>query len=92
MEYREETTWALRFEVGAGFAEDYDGELDGYAWRELFYRDVQPRVVAAIFRELGKLSGWKIRPGNRGMSSRDEVLIHMELAEASLPESESESG
>ena len=85
MDYREETTWVIRFEAGASFGEEYDGELDGYAWRELFYRDIQPRVVAAIFRELEKTSGWKIRPGNRGLSSRDEVLIHMELDESSLP-------
>jgi len=83
MEYREETTWVIRFEVGAGFDEEYDGELDGYAWREIFYRDIQPRVVAALFRELEKTPGWKIRPGNAGISSRDEVLIHMELDESS---------
>ncbi|MCG8421650.1 MAG: hypothetical protein MJE77_27335 [Proteobacteria bacterium] len=81
MNYREETTWVLRFEVGASFDDDYDGELDGYAWRDQFYRDVQPRVVAAVFRELEKLPGWKVRPGNRGMSSRDEILIHLELRE-----------
>ena len=85
MEYREETTWTIRFEAEAGFDDDYDGDLDGYAWRERFYRDVQPRVIAAIFRELKSLSGWKIRPGNRGMSSRDEVLIHMELDEPESP-------
>lgn len=87
MEYREELTWVIRFEASAEFPEDYDGELDGYAWREQFYRDVQPRVVAAVFRELADIAQnkgavkWHIRPGNRGMSSRDEVLIHIELDE-----------
>ena len=81
MDYREETTWVIRIEAGASFDEDYDGEMDGYAWRERFYREVQPRVVAAVFRELSGLPGWKMRPGNRGLSSRDEVLVHLEPEE-----------
>jgi hypothetical protein len=81
MEYREETTWTIRFEVSARFEDDYDGELDGYAWRERFHDEVQPRLLQALIRELGALRGWKVHPGNRGISSRDEVLIHMELHE-----------
>ena len=86
MEYREETTWTIRFEVGASFADDYDGELDGYAWRERWQREVQPRLLAALMRELGGMPGWKIRPGNRGMSSHDEVLIHMDLLDSAESE------
>ena len=82
-DYREETTWTIRIEAGASFAEDYDGDMDGYAWRERFYRDIQPRVLATVLRELGATPGWKVRTGNRGLSSRDEVLIHLELAESS---------
>jgi hypothetical protein len=79
--YREETTWILRLEAGADFPEDYDGELDGYAWRERFFREVQPRVLAAVLRELAALPGWSVRTGNRGLPAQDEVLIHVNLDE-----------
>ncbi len=82
MDYREECEWTLRFEASAEFDEDYDGELDGYAWRELFYKEVAPRVLRAAFRELQSVKGWKVRPANRGRSSEDEVLIKVELDEA----------
>jgi hypothetical protein len=81
MTYREETTWVIRVEVGAEFAEDYDGEQDGYAWRDRFHRELQPRVAAAVLRELGNAPGWTVRTGNRGMSARDELLVIVELDE-----------
>jgi hypothetical protein len=77
--YREETTWTIRIEAEARFDDDYDGDMDGYAWRERFHREVQPRIMAALFRELNALPEWKVRPGNRGLSSHDEVLVHLEL-------------
>jgi len=79
MDYREECEWTLRFEGSASFGEDYDGELDGYAWRERFYSEIAPRVLRAVFRELQDVPGWKIRPANRGRSSEDEVLVKVEL-------------
>ncbi len=83
MDYTESATWVVRLEARAAFPEDYDGELDGYEWRKAFYESVQPRVLAAVLRELGQLEGWKLRGGNRGMASQDEVLLHLELDLAS---------
>ena len=79
MTYREEATWAIRIEATADFGEDYQGELDGYAWREQQFRDVQRRVLAAVMRELTATPGWRVRTGNRGMATTDEVTVILEL-------------
>jgi len=79
MPYREELTWTIRIEAGADFDESYDGELDGYAWRDQIFRDVQRRAITAVLRELASTPGCRVRTGNRGLPSTDEVLIHLEV-------------
>jgi hypothetical protein len=79
MRHREETTWNIRIEASAEFDEDYQGELDGYAWRDGLFREVQRRATTAILRELAASPGWRVRTGNRGLPATDEVLIHIEL-------------
>jgi hypothetical protein len=79
MAYREETTWTIRIEAGADFDDEYDGELDGYAWRDQRFRDLQQRVLGAVMRELAAAPGWRARTGNRGLPAQDEVVIHLEL-------------
>lgn len=77
--YREETTWTIRIEAGAEFDESYDGELDGYAWREKQFRALQSVALSAVLRALAGTPGWRVRTGNRGMAATDEVLVHLEL-------------
>ena len=77
--HREDTTWVIRIEAGAEFDEAYDGDLDGFAWRELFQRQIQARVVAAVLREISAVPGWRVRTGNRGLPATDEVLVHVDL-------------
>jgi hypothetical protein len=79
MRHREETSWNLRIEASAEFDPDYDGELDGYVWREELFREVQRRAAAALLRELAAIPGWRVRTGNRGLPATDEILIHLEL-------------
>lgn len=79
MVHREEATWTIRVEASAEFPETYDGELDGFAWRESQFRALQNRVVGAVMRALGELPGWHVRTGNRGLPATDEVLVHVEL-------------
>ncbi len=79
MLHREETTWNIRIEASAEFGEDYDGELDGYVWREELFREVQRRAAAAVLRELAAAPGWRVRTGNRGLPTSDELLIHLDL-------------
>lgn len=78
MDYSEETTWTIRLEVEAKFPEDYEGEEDGYVWRERFRQEVQPAVATAVFRQLQALEGWKVRPANRGLPATEELLIRIE--------------
>ncbi len=80
MVHREEATWTIRVEASAEFGEAYDGDLDGYAWREQQFRDLQQRAITAVLRALTGLPGWRVRTGNRGLPASDEVLIHAELA------------
>jgi hypothetical protein len=79
MAYREEAVWNIRVEASAEFGEDYDGDLDGYAWREAQFRELQNRVVSAVLRTLAATPGWRVRTGNRGIASTDEVLVHVDL-------------
>lgn len=79
MVHREEVTWTIRVEATANFDENYDGELDGYVWRDKQFRELQERATAAVLRALAGLEGWRVRTGNRGLPASDEVLIHVEL-------------
>jgi len=76
--YREQTSWNIRLEATASFSEDYDGDDDGYVWRERFHKEVQPAIVASVFRALSNLEGWSVRTGNRGLATADELLIVLE--------------
>ena len=78
MDYREETSWAIRIEAAATFGEHYDGDDDGYAWRDAFVREIQPAIAAAVYRQLSALPGWTVRPGNRGLPATDELMIVLE--------------
>jgi hypothetical protein len=79
MVHREEVTWTIRIEAAAEFDDNYDGDLDGYAWREQHFRELQNRATAAVLRALAGVPGWRVRTGNRGLPATDEVLVHVEL-------------
>jgi hypothetical protein len=79
MLHREEATWTIRIEATAEFDEAYEGELDGYAWRDGAFRALQQGALAAVLRALGSTPGWRVRTGNRGLPASDEVLIQVTL-------------
>jgi hypothetical protein len=79
MIHREEATWTIRIEASAEFDESYDGDLDGYAWREQKFRELQQHVTASVLRTLAGMRTWRVRTGNRGLPATDEVLIHVDL-------------
>jgi hypothetical protein len=79
MIHREEATWTIRVEATAEFEESYDGELDGYVWRDQQFRELQQQATAAVLRALSGLKGWRVRTGNRGLAATDELLIHVQL-------------
>jgi len=79
MVHREEVTWTIRVEASATFDDNYDGELDGYVWRDQQFRELQERAAAAVLRALSGLESWRVRTGNRGLPATDELLVHVEL-------------
>ena len=79
MVHREEVTWTIRIEAAAEFDEHYQGDLDGYAWRDDQLRELQNRATTAVLRALSAIPGWRVRTGNRGLPATDELLIHLEL-------------
>jgi hypothetical protein len=79
MPYREESTWVVRIEASAEFDEAYEGELDGYVWRDQLLPEIRRLLAAAVLRELSAVPGWRVRTGNRGLPASDELLVHLEL-------------
>jgi hypothetical protein len=75
----EEKEFVLRLELRAEFADDYEGDDDGYAWTG-DARAVLAAVVAAAAQAIQRHPGWKVRPSNRGRSSDDEVTFIVERA------------
>ena len=74
MKYVEEREFTLRFELRCEFPEDYDGELDGYAWAKEF-TPVAGEVIRAAMAAAARQPGWRVHTGNRGRSSEDEVTL-----------------
>jgi hypothetical protein len=73
MKYVEEKSFTVRLELQRSFADDYDGEEDGYEW----VKDAGPalaEIVAAAAAALRR-HGWQVRSGNRGRPSDEEVLL-----------------
>jgi hypothetical protein len=75
--YVEEREFTFRLEARCEFPEDYDGDLDGYAWAPEF-QAMAAEMLAAIVEKMKRHPQWKVRPRNRGRSSEDEVTLVLE--------------
>ncbi len=75
----EEKEFTLRLELRCSFADDYEGEEDGYAWAAELPRLIAA-VLAASVQAIARQPGWSVRPRNRGRSSDDEVTLVVERA------------
>lgn len=71
-DYVEERTFDLRLEFRCAFAEDYDGDLDGYAWADGL-EALQGELVAAMVDVFRRHPEWRLRPGNRGRPREEEA-------------------
>jgi len=73
----EDKEFTIRLELRCSFPDDYEGDEDGYAWSG----DVAPlagALVAAVVSTIQRDGRWKVRPGNRGRSTEDEVTLILE--------------
>ena len=69
------------------FADDYDGEEDGYEWVQSAWNPLASDVLSAVVAAIARHPGWKVRPHNRGRPTEDEVTLVVEeaIAPASPP-------
>ncbi len=74
MEYSEEKEFTLRLVLHCDFSEDYAGEQDGYEWAGEV-PEIAGDVLRAVVAALGNRPGWRLRSGNRGRPSTDEVTL-----------------
>lgn len=76
-QYVEDREFTLRLELRCTFADDYQGEEDGFEWTAAVTPMAQA-VVAAASKALGQFPGWTVRPRNRGRAADDEVTLVVE--------------
>ncbi|MBK8254874.1 MAG: hypothetical protein IPK82_19720 [Polyangiaceae bacterium] len=79
MRYVEEREFSLRLVVRCEFPDDYEGELDGYEWAAEM-PDIRSELFRAAVAVLQKRPGWKLRGGNRGRPTEDEMTLILERA------------
>jgi hypothetical protein len=77
MDYVEEREFVLRLEVRCSFADDYDGDDDGYAWVN-DWNTVAAQVVQAAVATLKRQPGWQVRSRNRGRPTDEEITLVIE--------------
>ena len=78
MDYKEEREFVIRLRLSATFAEDYQGEDDGFAWHERFDKRVRPELVRELARILTDKGHFKITPVNRGIDAHEELEMLVE--------------
>ena len=75
--YREEGRFTIQLELSGEFGEDYEGELDGYAWLEDWKVAVRPKVVAAVFEALRANGKFDAIPVSRGANPDTTLEIEV---------------
>jgi hypothetical protein len=76
MKYVEEKTFTIRLELRAEFADEYDGEDDGYEWTKAVSAMTGEIVQAAA--AAARRGGWSVRPANRGRPADEELTLVVE--------------
>ncbi|MXX10869.1 MAG: hypothetical protein F4201_04070 [Nitrospira sp. SB0677_bin_15] len=76
--FEEEKTFVLRFNLVAGFPEDYDGDEDEYAWLHDWETRIKPELLKTVVASLRAHPSWSVHVRNRGMAATDEVEVALE--------------
>jgi hypothetical protein len=75
--YVEERELVVRLQFRRGFPDDYEGEDDGYEWARVL-PEIGAEVVRAAVAALQARPGWKVRGGNRGRPTDEELTLIVE--------------
>jgi hypothetical protein len=75
--HREESRFTVRVELSADFADDYEGDDDGFAWLARWQATVRPRLLRAVFEALRSDGGFEAVPVSRGASPEREIEIEV---------------
>jgi hypothetical protein len=73
----EEKELTLRLELRCAFPDDYEGDADGLTWTAEVPA-LTGAILAAVVQTIQRHGGWKVRPGNRGRPSDEEVTLILE--------------
>jgi hypothetical protein len=77
MVHREERSFSVDVSLVAEFAEDYEGEEDGFAWYERFEALLKPKLVAAVTEALRSDPRFSLIAAPRGKDP--ERALELEL-------------
>ena len=78
MDYREERTFTIELALGASFADDYEGDEDGYEWHRHFESVVRPKLAQAVVGALMADGRWRVTPVSRGHSESERLELRVE--------------
>ena len=78
MPHREERQFAIQLHLVAEFADDYEGDEDGYAWHERFEQELRPAVIRAVFDALRARPGWTVTAAPRGRDPSETLEIRVQ--------------
>ncbi|HEX3775356.1 MAG TPA: hypothetical protein VHV51_12885 [Polyangiaceae bacterium] len=77
MTHREERSFSITLHLSAEFADDYDGDDDGFGWHERFQRSVKPELVTALFDVLRAQPRFQALAAPRGRDSDSALDIDL---------------
>ena len=76
--HREERSFAIELSLVAEFADDYEGDEDGFAWFERFESGLKPSLTAAVTQALRADPRFVLRVAPRGKDP--ERTLELELS------------
>lgn len=75
--HREERSFAIELSLVAEFADDYEGDEDGFAWFERFESQLKPQLTAAVTQALRADPRFQLLAAPRGKDP--ERALELEL-------------
>lgn len=75
--HREERSFAIELSLVAEFADDYEGDEDGFAWFERFESRLKPQLAAAVTQALHADPRFQLLAAPRGKDP--ERALELEL-------------